>query len=500
MKPTFVAETGSHGRGTSSRCAAALPLALAVLLCAAVVLFSPPAAEAQAAPCTGPWVQSLAGPHAVTRVPIDDVADLRRRLPELEAGIRAVVTGDPTLGPVVADGLIAAIRDGAGITERPMQADEAVRWMAYQPRPGQIETISPACLRLKRSYDAFAITVEIPEPSPRAATPTCAVSAVRDCAAANPAITVDLRGSSPGARVSMAAGARPEVPLSGAGERLTVADPGPYDLEATFTVRVEGPAAPARTARVFRFLMPKICGNLVYLGEAASRTLAPAGAPATCEQSVRVGRCAAAPEPPPSVEPAPEADLCEAGWVVRPFLFGFFPTGDDQERDIVLPFTGPARESFELEQGYGLGVAVERRLGPVFGLEAAVMVGKGDSEYEIDNGAATESDSHSTTFYAFTLGPNFHLLGCGGTDLYLGPFVGYGGFADPNYWAFDHHFGASFDGDFVWGAQLGLDAPFGDGPWGFHGGLRYIELSQDTDAGTLRVDPLLVTIGLSYRF
>jgi hypothetical protein len=498
MRLTFVTETGAHGRGTTLRYAAALPLAVVVLLlCAGALLSSPAAAQAQAAPCTGPWVQILGGPHAVTRVPIDDVAELRRRLPELEASIRTVVNGDPTLGPVVADALIAAIRDGAGITERPMQRDEAVRWMAYQPRPGQIEAISPACLRLKRSYDAFAITVEIPEPTPSAATPTCAVSAVRDCAAVDPVIRVDLRGSSPGARVSMVAGSRPEVALTGEGQSLTVPDPGPFDLEAVFTVRAEGSPAPARAARVFHFLMPKICGNLVYLGEAPRRTLAPAGAPATCEKSVRVGRCAAA---PPPFEPAPEADLCEAGWVVRPFLFGFFPTGDDQERDIVLPFTGPARESFELEQGYGLGVAIEKRMGPVFGLEAAVMFGKGDSKYKIDNGFATESDSHSTTFYAFTLGPNFHLLGCSGTDFYVGPFVGYGGFADPNYWAFDHHFAASFDGDFVYGAQVGLDVPFGNGPWGFHLGARYIVLSQETDAGTLDVDPLVAAIGLSYRF
>jgi hypothetical protein len=219
-------------------------------------------------------VQSLAGPHAVTRAPLDDVADLRRRLPELEAAIRTVLTGDPTLGPVVADGLIAAIRNGVGITERPMQCDEAVRWMAYQPRPGQIEAISPACLRLKRSYDAFAITVEIPEPTPSAAMRACAVSAERDCAAADPVIRVDLSGSGPSARVSKVAGDRPEVELSGAGETLSVPDPGPYDLEAVFTVRAEGSPAPARTARVFHFLMPKLCGNLVDLGEPTSQPAA----------------------------------------------------------------------------------------------------------------------------------------------------------------------------------------------------------------------------------
>jgi hypothetical protein len=246
--------------------------------------------------------------------------------------------------------------------------------------------------------------------------------------------------------------------------------------------------------------MPKVCGNLTYLGEAASKTIAATGAPATCQQSARVGTCAPATAPTPVAPPPPAvAERCGDGWIARPFLFGFFPRGDKQERDILLP-TGPARESFELEHGYGVGFALERRLGPVFGFEGALLLGRGDSKFHLDNGTATAEDSHNTTFYALTAGPNFHLLGCEGVDLYLGPFLGYGGFADPNYWAFDHHFAANFDGRFLWGGQVGLDVPHGTGPWGFHAGLRYIKLEQDTDAGSMNVDPLIAEVGLSYRF
>jgi hypothetical protein len=497
MKRTFVPEAESQGPSGARRLRAdfVLPFASALLLCAAVELSAPPAAAAQAAPCIGPSVQTLGGPHAITRVPIDDLAALSRRLPELEASIRTVVSGDPSLGPAVADALIAALRSGSGITQRPMRRDEAIRWMAYQPRPGQFEAISPACLRLERSYDAFEISVVIPDPAPLAAAPECDVVAVRDCAASNPSISVDLRGSSPGARVTMEAGGRQAVDVTGQGTRWTVPDPGPYDLEAVFTVRAEGAAVAARTARVFNFLMPKICGNLVYLGEGPSRTTSAAAAPRTCEKRVRVGRCAA---PAPAL-PEIVADRCEPGWVARPFLFAFDPTGSDQQRDILV-HGGPARERFSLDRGYGLGFAIEKRIGPVFGIEGAVMFGKGDSEYALDTGAARGTDTHETTFYAFTLGPNFHLLGCSGTDLYIGPFLGYGGIADPNYWVADHRFQAAFDGGFVWGAQVGLDVPFGNGPWGFHAGVRYIVLSQETDAGTIDVDPLIVTLGLSYRF
>jgi hypothetical protein len=474
----------------------------ALLLAASLAFAAAPAAAADPDLCRGQWVRTLGGPHAVLRQPMTDVASLQSRLPELEASIRTVIGQDASLGPAVADAVIAAIRDGSAIRERQMLRDEPVRWMAYQPEPGRIEAISPACLRLRRNYDAFEITVEVPDPAPVAQAPECAITATRTCTGSDRAFTVDLRGSSPGARVTMAVGGQPETAVEGSGQFRNVQDPGPYDLDTTFTVRVEGGPAPARSSRAFSFLMPGICGNLVYLGEAPGRTLPATETLASCEESVLVERCAPATAAVAPLAPVVAAvDRCEDGWVLRPFLFGYFPTGNGQRRDIDLPWTGPANESFEVGDGYGVGLSLERRMGPVFGLEAALLVGRGDSEYTLTDRGTTGSASHGVTFQALTVGPNFHMLGCRGADLYFGPFVGYGGFADPNYWVGDHRFVASFDRRFLWGAQIGLDVPFRpDGPWGFHGGLRYMDFSQDTDAGSLEVDPLLLELGLSYRF
>lgn len=474
-----------------------------LLLAASTLLSVSPAAAAEVDLCRGHWVRNLAGPHAVLRQTLVDVASLRQRLPELETSIRAVIARDASLSPAVADALIAAIRDGSSVRERQMQRDEAVVWMAYQPEPGRFEAIAPACLRLERKYEAFEITVEVPDAVPVAQAATCVISAVRGCADDRREFSIDTRGSSPGARVTLAIDGQPAAAISGPGGTWTVPDPGTSDLEAIFTVRAAGGPVPARMARVYRFLMPRVCGNLAYLGEAAARTISPAGASVPCEKSVVVGRCgpAVVGVPPVAIEPDPVvADRCVDGWTVRPFLFGYFPMGDERRRDILLPWTGPARESFEVDKGYGLGASLERRLGPVFGLEGAVMVGRGTSEYRLDDGRTRGHSNHDVTFQALTVGPNFHFLGCGGVDLYLGPFVGYGGFADPNYWVNEHRFVASFDRRFLWGAQLGLDVPFGSGPWGFHGGLRYLDLSQDTDAGSLQVDPLLVELGLAYTF
>ncbi len=504
-----------------------LNLSAAILL-AGAALAAPLTAAADADTCGGHWIQTLGGPHAILRLPLADQADLQKRLPALESSIRTVVTGDPSLGPVVADALIAQIRNGSGITERAMRRDEAIHWMAYQPHPGEIATISPACLRLMHGYDSFEIAVEVVDTAPVAPAANCVISATRSCSEENATFTVDISGSSPGANLTMAWEGQAAMPLSGQGEVRTVEDPQPRDSAAIFTVRAQSPPAPTRVARVFRFLIPKTCGNLAYLGEGSSRTLSAEGSPTTCEKSVRAERCgmAGAPSPvgtpagtpvgtsggasgEPSVgtsvgtsgePPVALAPRCEDSWIARPFVFGFFPSGNKVERSIEINGV-PAHESFELDDGYGLGFSLERRIGPVLGIEGSALLGRGDSKYRLNTGAVAGEDTHRTTFYALTAGPNFHLLGCGGADLYLGPFLGYGGFGDPNYWVADHRFVANFSGHFIWGGQIGLDLPFrANGPWAFHGGLRYMVMDQSTDAGSIKIDPWIAEIGLSYRF
>lgn len=485
----------------------ARPAALLLTLAGAFLAFlpaSPAAAQSSAEICTGKRVVTrLAGPHAVSKRSVADVAALRQRLPELEASIRTVVGKDPSLGPAVADALIEAIRSGATITERPMQRNESVRWMAYQPHPGQYDVITPACLRLERGYEAFEITVEVADPVRPAPAPTCSISVDRSCVASGSSFSVNTSGSSPGAKVTMTGPSGSEAPVSGG----RVTDSQPYDTDATFTVRVEGAPAPANTARVYRFLMPKVCGNIAYLGEGPEKTLASSAAPQSCEKSVRVERCPPAlPVEPVEPEPGPvtggdEMASCSDTWTARGFVFGYFPLGSDQERDVIVPGNLPGDETFGMTNGFGIGASVERRFTDLVGLELGLMVGRGSSDYEITlRDGRTEDDSHDVNFFALTVGPNFHLARCSSVDVYVGPFVGYGGFGDPNYWAFDHHFNAAFDGDFIYGAQLGLDLPLRRGPWGFHTGLRWFKLDQDTDAGKLEVDPLIFELGVTYGF
>ncbi len=475
------------------------PHSILSALLAVSLLSAAPVLGADGRPCVGPVVRSLGGAYAVTKPPIKDTASLQRRLPELEAGIRAAISKDPTLDADAAEALIAALRSGTGITQRSMQRDEPVLWMAYQPKPGQIDVLSPACLQLSRSYEAFEVTVELPGKATVTEKAECRIKATRDCTEST-GIDVDTRGSSPGATVSLDVEGQPTRDFGMRGERWTLEDPSPSKVTLTVHAQVAAAAPPA--GRALHFLIPKICGNLTYLGETVSSPAADAGnpEPILCQRSVHVTQCIT-PTPPATVdfEPAPVADRCERGWVARGFLVGFFPTGSDLNRDLTLA-SGAAQETFSLDSGYGLGASVERRLSGIFGMEAAVLAARGDSEYRFTQGGVSGTASHDTNLLALTVGPNFHFLGCGDVDLYAGPFLGYGGFADPNYRVAGHHFAATFDREFLWGAQLGLDLPFHGGPWAFHAGLRYLDFSQDTDGGRIAVDPILIELGLAFQF
>jgi hypothetical protein len=549
--------------GTSRRPAARLS---GWFVAGALMVISGPLSAAD--PCQGRHVRHLGGAHAVDPRPLADLADLQRRLPQLEAGMRAMIAQDPSIGAGAADALVAAIRSGNGVSERELGRAEAMEWMVYQPEKGRLDRIAPPCVELDRDYAAFEITVEVADAKPAAAVAArCELVVTRNCEHENPTLTLDLAGSSAGARVEHNGHA-----VNGQGTRFSLADDAPCSQDQSFVVRAQDAGAPAHTARVYRFLIPKACSNLAFLGEAPARQIAAASAPTTCEKTVTAPQCQPWAElavDPTSVEvhhPAavrarpgwsdcsasltascsgqgtpieisptgeatytPARTCCgEAGWdlrlearnvagqaaqatailgvephawTLRPSLVYYSPRDGEQARNIDLPFGQSGRESYEVDSGFGVGVALEKRLDPRWGVEGAAIFGRTETTYELTTGGQTGEDDHAANFFAFTVGPNLHLLRCRAADLYVGLFAGYGGLADPNYWVFGHHFHADLSGEFIWGAQIGVDVPFKpESDWGFHAGLRYFGNEQETDAGSFDVDPLLVEAGLSYRF
>jgi outer membrane protein W len=91
-------------------------------------------------------------------------------------------------------------------------------------------------------------------------------------------------------------------------------------------------------------------------------------------------------------------------------------------------------------------------------------------------------------------------------DFYIGPTVGYAMWGDLQPKDMAVEFGIEepqkLKSDFVYGANLGFDFPFHDA-WAFNLGLRYLWVKAEPDAAgaeSIDVNPLIVTVGISYKF
>ena len=156
----------------------------------------------------------------------------------------------------------------------------------------------------------------------------------------------------------------------------------------------------------------------------------------------------------------------------------------------------------------GLGLALERRFSPRFGLELSALHAAPEVFAEF-TGDGPFRVSDDVSFTAITAGLNFHLTPDKAVDLYVGPLLGYAMFGDVGFrlQVAGETLTSDFSSDdqFALGAQVGADIPFGDGPWSLNLAARYLDASleitddegEETDLG---FDPLTLSIGFGYRF
>jgi outer membrane protein W len=94
---------------------------------------------------------------------------------------------------------------------------------------------------------------------------------------------------------------------------------------------------------------------------------------------------------------------------------------------------------------------------------------------------------------------NFHFGGSEKVDLYAGPFLGLVVFGD----LVVEGERIGFRDELAYGATLGMDFPFRSGKAAFSASARYMFADAESDeveAQTLDLDPLVVMFGLGYRF
>ena len=212
-----------------------------------------------------------------------------------------------------------------------------------------------------------------------------------------------------------------------------------------------------------------------------------------------------------------DTDVCEAtvevvggDWIVRPFAAWISPN-DEEAITVGTTAEGlPVRTFYNYDDGYGLGLSVERLFNDRVGLEGRGVFAQLDDMYEIDIGALWEMTDDEVDYWNLSLGLNFHLTPESNLDWYVGPFIGWASIDGNEFNLLERNVVRDADGDFIWGGQVGLDWPFGDSAWGLHLGARYTAFSTDIEAegadepnrelDELNLDPITVELGLAYHF
>ena len=174
------------------------------------------------------------------------------------------------------------------------------------------------------------------------------------------------------------------------------------------------------------------------------------------------------------------------------------PTGELSRSGVIDDVPVDLKDTADDAMGYGLGY--EYRHSKLLSFGASLSYWKHEIHVTMtdEDGATLYDGKHGDwSWMPLLLDANFHVLGGEAVDLYLGPTVGYTMFGD-----FEED-GDSFasNDQFTYGLNVGLDVALGEN-WAFSGGLRYLQFDGEVEGYDykLPIDPLIVTVGVGYKF
>ncbi len=199
-------------------------------------------------------------------------------------------------------------------------------------------------------------------------------------------------------------------------------------------------------------------------------------------------------------------DAQESKWVVRG-LGSYSGTRSDSSPVITTlpPPLGVESISQSVAGGPGFGFGVEYRWNERFGIEAAVFLTSHDVDMVISNDLGTFTATDSTSFRTFTFGANYYFETQGRIQWSLGGFVPLM-FADSTHHLFpdlNRTEGRTYDQDYGAGIKGGMHWSFAPGnPWTLSIEGRYLFLltMESESTGDIDVDPVVLSIGIGYRF
>lgn len=191
-------------------------------------------------------------------------------------------------------------------------------------------------------------------------------------------------------------------------------------------------------------------------------------------------------------------------WAVRPYLWLWSPA-DEEVRTVTAAAAGQPEErtKFSLGAAQGAGIGLAYLLSQRVSLDTDLMFGKVDGNFVHDVGSAWTAGDDTSSALGLTFGPSFHLTPGKRVDFFVGPFVGLYDLGDYEHNGVNRTLKRGFDSEVGFGAQLGLDVPFGAAsPWSAFFGGRYLKLSGEVSGANqeLDIDPLSLAAGVAYHF
>lgn len=204
------------------------------------------------------------------------------------------------------------------------------------------------------------------------------------------------------------------------------------------------------------------------------------------------------------------------GHKVRGNLAYVMPTGELEESariDIDLDGTGggsPGAQVFnvdlavEPDDALGLRFAWEILFTDRVGLNLGLGFSNHDADLHICTPIGDIDAGGELLVMPFTASVLFHVTPEKNYDIYVGPTLGYVFFGDYEIDDNDADVDEKIDtdDDFGFGAEVGIDVPFGEKGWFFNAGVSYLKAAAELDGGELEVDvdPWIITAGFGYAF
>ena len=493
-------------------------------------------------------ISRLGGGNSFTKTPVSSPADLKRQLDEHRAEIEALMA-EKGLGHLT-DALYQAVVSGDGLSERDLERGEVFEWMAYRKR-GAAASAGPMCFAAKKSYSAYV--VELKEEHEMKAEAKCQLNVSGGACVGDPFV-VDTSGSSPGVKVE----------VEGPGNSKTPDAPGTYaftataEAQGTTKVTTHSLVIPKICLNVAYGGMSteEIPGAVDTCSETATVDVADCEVSLTLTadppeirrgQKIQVGvsgtyddvtvvvndqdgnevpglsapgevkfrkagvyqieatasRCDDLPAKCRQSKTEVTTVTVNPGWTFRFFALRMYPDEGPFETSTIRPNGVSERSHLHLHGGVGGGAELEYHFNNRVGLAGSILYVPWESELFFDLDNEWEAAEDDISMLAFLIGPNFHLTPDKKVDVYVGPFLGIVDLGSTSYRVLGETQNRSFDADApVFGAQLGVDVPFGKGDWAVHFGARYLamQVEMGEDGPEVDADPFSVEVGLAYKF